>query len=187
LRVARFWGVDLLTGSFSEALNALAVALSNQELASEVLQSLPEDVRAIWQKVLQAGKLPVSQFTRQAGEIRVLGEAKRKREKPDLHPVSPAEVLWYRALIGKGFFSTGQEPQEYVYVPDELIQFFGGQAQKTHQPAIQPAEDKDHAFITRTNGLLILSQLAALLAELRKNNDLPSSLKDPRPLRASFT
>jgi len=32
LRVARFWGVDLLTGSFSEALNALAVALSNQSL-----------------------------------------------------------------------------------------------------------------------------------------------------------
>jgi len=136
--------------------------------------------------VLQAGKLPVSQFTRQAGEIRVLGEAKRKREKPDLHPVSTAEVLWYRALIGKGFFSTGQEPQEYVYVPDELIQFFGGQAQKTHQPAIQPAEDKAHAFITRTNGLELLSKLAALLAELRKRSDFLSSLKDPLPLRTSF-
>ena len=36
-------------------------------------------------------------------------------------PESPAEGLWYRGFLYRGFDSADDEPVEYFYLPDELL------------------------------------------------------------------
>ncbi len=185
-RVSRFWGIDLTLSSFSIALEQLENKLKEPDQASDLIRSLPEDALPAWKALLdQGGRMPSAQFFRQYGEIRVMGEAKRKREQPDLHPASPAEMLWYRALIGKGIFGTGKEPQEYVYIPDELLQLFGEQVPSPQATVLRPAADIDHAFVSPA-GDTLLDALATLLSELRKGTPPPAFKKAPLPLRLAF-
>ena len=185
-RVSRFWGIDLPLSSFSIALEQLENKLKEPGQAAELIGSLPEDALPAWKALLdQGGRLPSAQFFRQYGEIRVMGEAKRKREQPDLHPASPTEMLWYRALIGKGIFGTGKEPQEYVYIPDELLQLFGEQVPSPQAFVLRPAADTDHAFVSLA-GNALLDALATLLSELRKGTPPPTIKKAPLPLRLAF-
>ena len=54
-----------------------------------------------------------------------MGAARRDREKPHLNPASPAEVLFYRALLFRAFFNTDKGPQEFAYIPDDLLELVG--------------------------------------------------------------
>lgn len=184
-RIARLWGIELPSSSFPEALEVLTASLNQRELALEVIQAMPAEAQSAWQLILKTGRVPASQFTRQYGELRIQGEGWRKREEPDLHPVSVTEILWYRGLIGKGFFGKVGEPQEYLYVPDEWVNFFGEQDAKTSALEIRPASAADHAVITPAGGNLI-DRLATLLAELRKNPLYPPLLAETLPVRLAF-
>ncbi len=59
-----------------------------------------------------------------------MGAAKRDREKPYLNPVSACEALYYRALLFRAFFSTDKGPQEFAYIPDDLLPVVQGWEQK---------------------------------------------------------
>jgi len=124
--VAEAWGIDLTAPDAPTALPALLEAILDRRTVMEMVDSLPESAQKALAALLEsAGKMPWTQFARRFGDVRVFGAAKRDRERPDLKPVSPAEILWYRALIGKVFLDLPPEPQEYAYIPDDLVKFIG--------------------------------------------------------------
>ncbi len=100
--VAGLWGLELHARDVHNALPELIQTMLDRPLVEEILTTLPESARRAFED-LQAhqGRLPWSVFSRKYGEIRTFGIARRDRERPDLNPISPAEILWYRALIGK--------------------------------------------------------------------------------------
>jgi len=60
-------------------------------------------------------------FTRKYGDIREAGAGKRDREKLYLQPTSATEILFYRGLLARAFFDTKKGPQEFAYIPDDLL------------------------------------------------------------------
>ena len=66
--------------------------------------------------------MKVGQFERFYGEIRKLGRAQIKREKPHLQGQSLAETLYYRGFIGEGFDKVDDHLIGFIYVPSDLIE-----------------------------------------------------------------
>ncbi len=119
--IAEHWGVQLESMEAKAANTELGGLVLNRELLAEVLEALPpgamQALNALQEK---SGRLPWSQFTRRFGEVREVGPGKRDRDRPDRDPASVAEILWYRALIGRAFFDTGRGTEEFAYIPDDL-------------------------------------------------------------------
>lgn len=131
--IAGLWGVELDAPNARTALNILTRAMLDEALVNEIVESLPTDAREALNVLLeQGGSLPWTQFSRQYGEVRSMGPARRDRERPDLHPQSPTETLWYYGLLGQAFLDQPPEPQQYAYIPEDLLALI-------HAPQLQPA------------------------------------------------
>jgi hypothetical protein len=123
LRVmAELWGLELKSTEADAAREELSVALLEPGLFTEVIESLsPEVDSAITALVNSGGRIPWPTFTRKYGEIREAGAGKRDREKLYLNSTSTTEVLYYRGLLARAFFDTKKGPQEFAYIPDDLL------------------------------------------------------------------
>lgn len=120
--VAEAWGIELNAPDAYTGLPQLVQILVDRTHIVDLLETLPAEARAALDELLaHEGRLSWAIFTRRFGEVRVMGSARRDRERPDLKPASPAEMLWYRALIGRAFFNDPAEPQEFAYIPDDLL------------------------------------------------------------------
>jgi hypothetical protein len=100
-----------------------------------------------------------------------MGAAKRDRQRPDLNPASPAELLWYRALIGKAFFNLPPEPQEFAYIPEDLLEYLQALGASGPQPLGRPASPIENAHVLPASDRL-LDDACTLLAALRLNPKL---------------
>ncbi len=80
-----------------------------------------QEHEALRQLVEQGGRLERARFMRQYGPVRPMGPARLLREKPWQQPVNPAERLWYKGFIFKGFQLTKQGGVEFIYIPDDLL------------------------------------------------------------------
>ena len=170
--VAGAWGIELNSPDAYTALPMLVSAMQNRRLASEVIESLSAGARnALKALIDNDGSLPWSLFCRKFGEVRMMGAAKRDRERPDLYPQSPAELLWYRALIGKAFFNVPPEPQEFVYIPEDLLEFLQTLGVSGSQPLGRPASPVESAHVIPADDRL-LDHACTLLAALRLNPKL---------------
>jgi hypothetical protein len=120
--IATLWGIELAATEAAEAAVELADSLADVELLDEIIATLPKDGRAaLLALASENGRMPWVAFVRRFGEVREMGPGKRDREQPHLHPNSAAEVLWYRALIGKAFFEGEKGLQEFAFIPDDLL------------------------------------------------------------------
>jgi hypothetical protein len=120
--VAELWGLELASGEVDAAAEELSASILDPEPVAELIESLPSEARAALDALIaKDGRLPWAEFTRRFGEVREMGAAKRDREQPHLHPVSPAETLYYRALLARAFFDTPGGPQEFAYIPEDLV------------------------------------------------------------------
>lgn len=120
--IAELWGIELKSIHAEGALEELSAALLKPDLFAEVIDSLsPEADSAITALVNTGGRIPWPTFTRKYGDIREAGAGKRDREKLYLKPASAAEVLYYRGLLARAFFDTQKGPQEFAYIPDDLL------------------------------------------------------------------
>ncbi|NTU74927.1 MAG: hypothetical protein HGA86_02270, partial [Anaerolineaceae bacterium] len=114
--VANTWGIDFNAPDARTGLVTLTHAMLDAHLANEVVDALPEGAHQVLQALADGdGRLLWAAFIRQFGEVRSMGPAKRDRERPDLRPASPAELLWYRGLVGRAFVNTDSDPQEFAY------------------------------------------------------------------------
>ncbi len=172
--VANAWGISLNAPDLQKARPIVINALKDANLVLEMIEALPNEARdALNHLAGENGILPWAQFSRDFGDVRVMGAAKRDRERPDLNPISPAEVLWYRALIGRAFLKLNNEPQEYAYIPDEILEGIPDPQHK--QPILpgrpaSPGETKNQVPVTD----MILDDCTTILAALRIGIDLES-------------
>lgn len=123
--IGEWWELDL-TGSQKEAcVQALSETLSQLNMPLELGYLGPEEAGAFEELVQAGGRMPVAAFERNHGEVRLMGPGRLEREEPWLDPVSPAEALWYRGFIFRGFDESDvSELVEYYYLPTELLAHF---------------------------------------------------------------
>ncbi len=186
--VAELWGLDLDAPDTSQGLKQLTAAMQQPGLLLEIIETLPPESQQALRRLAQnQGRLPWDAFERQYGPIRQMGPAKRDRELPHLAPVSTSEVLFYHGLLGRDFLNTPQGPQEFAYLPDELLEML-----RHHLPARQPssaagiapgrpARPEEHQTIIPA-GDRILNDLTTLLAARRLGwAHPPQPLTVPQP------
>ncbi len=112
------------------------------------------------------GRVNWNVFTRKYGEVRDFGSAWRDREQPYLNPVSTTEYLWYRGLIARAFLKQGPVPQEFAYVPDDLLPMIPPPTRKYNRPIrVQPTNTREQVEPPYTTRLL--DDLCTVLSALR--------------------
>ena len=167
--IANAWGIEIKAPDSYTARTHLAAEMDNPEIIKEIFEALPEDARNAFNSLLELnGKIPWAKFSREFGEIQVMGSAKRDRERPDLKPKSPTEYLWYRAFIGRAFLGMDSEPQEFAYIPEEIFSCLEPiHIQKKQIPG-RKATPKETQFIQHVSDK-ILNDLCTVLAMYRNN------------------
>lgn len=121
--IAELWGLELDSKNVDAAREKLSVSLLEPKLLAEILDSLsPEADSALTTLVNSGGRIPWPTFTRKYGDVRDAGAGKRDREKLYLKPTSTSEILYYRGLLARAFFDTKKGPQEFAYIPDDLLE-----------------------------------------------------------------
>jgi hypothetical protein len=132
--IAELWGIDLPAGPSSETAHALSRAMLDPEEVGERWEALPASARAILDELLlQGGRLALAELLRRHGPLREMGPGRRDRDKPWRDPASPVEVLWYRGWIGRAFADAPAGPQEFAFIPSDLLALLP-------HPAPQPGE-----------------------------------------------
>jgi hypothetical protein len=170
--VAGLWGIELAAPDAFTAQVSLAQAMRDTLLASEIIETLPAEAKTALQALWENdGIMPWAQFSRSYGEVREMGSARRDRERPDLNPVSPIEMLWYRALIGRHFLHfPPADPQEYACIPDEILEAMPSGRGARSRPPGRPASPAEFAHPYQA-GTRILDHATTLLAMLRTGLD----------------
>jgi hypothetical protein len=103
-----------------------------------------------------------------------MGSAKRDRERPYLTPVSPAEVLWYRGLAMRAFLDTPDGPQEFAYIPGDLLDWLPGARKDSPEPSGRAASPSERAHAIPVSDRL-LDHACTLLSALRMGIPLDST------------
>ena len=122
--IGEWWDLDLTGADKAACIRMLAVTLPQLDLPQEMNYLLPGEAAALAELVAAAGRIPVAAFNREHGEVRLMGPARLEREEPWLDPASPAEMLWYRGFLYRGFDETAEGLIEFYYLPDELLAQF---------------------------------------------------------------
>ena len=172
--VAGLWGIDLESNDTPTAADELAASLLDPQLFDEITASLPPDANAALDALVTAGgRIPWAAFIRMFGDVREMGAGKRDREKPQLKPASISETLYYRALLARAFFDTTGGPQEFAFVPDDLLTLMNrkgdkqsGKAKPAAEPLGRGATPGERAYLLPANDH-ILDDATTLLAALR--------------------
>jgi hypothetical protein len=189
--VAGLWGLELDSNETDAALKELCASLLDPDLLAEILEALnPEAQTALEALVAKNGRVPWVEFTRRFGDVREMGAGKRDREKPHHNPASTAEILFYRALLARAFFNTANGPQEFAYIPDDLLKLIHYKEHKIQEekekeisvdsvdsvvhpePLGRPATPVEKAHSIPSNDL-ILDDATTLLAALRLGIEPP--------------
>jgi hypothetical protein len=166
--IAGAWGLDLNAPDARTALPQLIEGLHDAALVKEILDVLPPDAHEALKMLLSNdGHLTWAMFSRRFGDVRPMGPGRRDRERPDLKPASNTEILWYRALIGRTFLHfPPAEPQEYAYIPDDLLDYLIQLATHSLPPLGRPASPGECSHEQLADDQ-ILDHACTLLAALR--------------------
>lgn len=179
--IAEFWGLELESADVDSAREELSASLLDFELLAELMDSLsPQANSALTDLVNSGGRIPWATFTRKYGDIREMGAGKRDRERPHLKPASTAELLFYRGLLARAFFETDKGPQEFAYIPEDLLLLVEShQTGAEEQPAVaealgRPASPREQGTVIPANDT-ILDDATTLLAALRMGRNMESA------------
>jgi len=120
--IAELWGLDPPDRAGAEAAVSLARQMLEPDLAGEIAQTLPGAAHKSLSFLLEHdGRAPLAELGLRFGPMRSVGPGRRDREQPWRDPGAALDSLWYRGLIGLGFFETPTGPQEFAFVPDDLL------------------------------------------------------------------
>ncbi len=165
--IADLWGEKLAEQELPAAITELSAWILTRSRVERLVESLPEEAKAALTDMSgHNGRLPWAGFTRQYGEVREMGAARRDREQPHKQPISPAETLWYRGLIARAFFDTPSGAEEFAYIPTDLLMLFPGTAEAGTVRLGRQASASEYAQVFMADDR-ILDQSCTLLAALR--------------------
>ncbi|MFZ5909228.1 MAG: helicase-associated domain-containing protein [Chloroflexota bacterium] len=189
LRIAAgLWSLELEARDAESAAAELAASLLDPGLLAETLDVLPADARdALAALVANQGRIPWPEFARRFGDIREMGPGKRDREGPHFQPASPAEALYYRALLAKAFFDAPGGALEFAYIPEDLLALI--QSKEATSPGKtdvlgRPASPGEKVHPLPASGSL-LDDATTLLAALRMGI-APPETDVPQPVLEGF-
>jgi hypothetical protein len=169
--VAEFWGLEFSAPDARVGLQRLAPLLIDSALVIQVVDDLPPPARQALGDLLQnEGRLSWALFTRRHGIIREMGAGRRDREKPYLYSASPAECLWYRGLVARGFFDVPTGPEEFAYIPDDLSSLLPEIEVGVTVLLGRPASPAEKAIILPANEIIV-DHACSLLAAIRMGTD----------------
>jgi hypothetical protein len=165
--VAELWDIPLNAPDARAGLQRLLPALQDPVRVSDVVDGLPASARTALNDLIQAeGRLSWSRFTRRYGSVREMGPGRRDRERPHRRPASAGEALWYHALVCRAFFDTPDGPQEFAYIPLDLLDRLPVIASETSSVLGRAASPAERALPQPPNDS-ILDDACTLLAALR--------------------
>lgn len=168
-QIAQLWAIDAPEQDKESLLVTLALHLAEADLVTAHLATLPESAKTVL-SILKAngGKMLWSSFSHRFGEIRALGQAKRKKEKPWDFPASESERLWYHGFVGRDFLRVGDELQEMAYIPDELLALLPEElAPMALSQELPPFDDESDVSLQTQASSRVLDEACTLLAALR--------------------
>ena len=169
--IAELWGIELQAAERRTFLVELAKAMTSKDLFEEVFSSLPSSaVDALVNLGAIGGKMPWQTFEHAHGELRPMGPARRKREKPHRFPQNTAEKLWYLGLVGRAALRENQELSEFAFIPEEFLAWLPepDQAKVEGTTARQlPAWSSIKVTACPTRGDQVLDDICTLFAALR--------------------
>jgi len=184
--IGEWWEMDLTGLDKVACVKTLAQALVQLDMPQELLYLSPEEAAALRELIQAEGQVPVATFSRTHGEVRLMGPGRLEREEPWFDPVSPAESLWYRGFLFRGFDETAEGVIEFYYLPDELLAQFpetGGKATAiapvSSPTSLQPVPAPK---LVHTAVHDAVDDLTTLLAAAQTTSLGPETLAGIRPL-----
>jgi hypothetical protein len=121
--IADFWHVESPVMDSPQERAALVRRMLEPSSFSRVVSELSEEAgKALSDLQQNDGRILWNIFTRKFGEVREFGSSRRDRDQPYLQPVSPVEVLWYRALISRAFMKKSGFLQEFAFIPTDIME-----------------------------------------------------------------
>jgi hypothetical protein len=171
--IADLWRLDFDPPDVRVGIQRLTQMLLQAELAGEVVDTLPDKAqKALAELARNQGALPWATFTRRHGALREMGAARRDRERPfENANASATEALWYRGLIGRTFFDTPDGPQEFAFIPGDLLDVLP-KPDDLEDPILgRPASPIERSYPLLANES-ILDDACTLLAALRMEKSL---------------
>jgi len=176
--VAALWGLDLRRGSAAMLAGELSRAMLDPGLLSEIIDGLPPLAYAALEAVQRnEGRLPLADLTRKYGPLRQMGPGRRDREQPWRNGPSALEALWYRGLIARSFLDTPAGPQEFGYIPDDLLAQLPATEAGPETITPKPATQLEQVWPTAD---WAVDDLVTLLAALRRRPPAANSLSAER-------
>jgi hypothetical protein len=165
--IADLWGLSVDAPDLRNALPRLAALLLDRPLVTEIVSDLPAEARLALDDLLNHdARMPWALFTKRYGVLREFGPARRDREHPHRTPISPAEMLWYRGLLARAFFDSPTGPEEFAYIPSDLVDLLPEPQTGLVAALGRPASPLERAFPLPPSDR-ILDHACTLLAALR--------------------
>ncbi len=122
--IAEKWAVTLEPATTEPQRIQLISKITHKTTFTETFAILSDSARqAMIDLKIMGGTQPWVEFARRYGDIRIMGPARRNRERPDHTPINAAEELYYAGMIGKEFLPGTNEPQEFAFIPKEILLF----------------------------------------------------------------
>ncbi|MCS6845756.1 MAG: helicase-associated domain-containing protein [Caldilineales bacterium] len=171
--IAEVNGVRLASNAARAMAEQLAKELSDPAYLPAVVASCSLPAQAALRDLLdRGGHMPWTTFALRYGFIRPMGPGRLEREQPHRAPASPAEELWYRGLIFRGFRSAGAGLAEFVYIPADVAQQLSLPPTPVPSASLpaQPAPSRVHAF-----GDGLLHDMGTLLAFVQAGQAQPAT------------
>jgi len=171
-------GAVLTSNHQATAADQLAAQLSDATSVAITLTELPPaEMDAL--SVLQAmgGWMEMHRFARPFGAVRAMGSARLERERPWLSPVNPAEGLWYRGLIFKGFRQTETGVAQVVYIPDDLLPLLPELSSDESSFTLEPTSAPPHILAANAN---LVEDMLGVLVYVRNHDVRPAPDGSPR-------
>ncbi|MCP4428120.1 MAG: hypothetical protein GY803_26840 [Chloroflexi bacterium] len=192
--IGEWWELDLTGADKQTCVKALAEKLAQLDMPQETRFLPPEEAAALTDLAAQNGRIPVAAFSRTHGEARLMGPGRLEREEPWFDPISPAEALWYRGFLYRGFDETAEGMIEFYYLPHELLAQLPQEeepsiVEETAVPALPPAAEPETWETTVTDAVDDLTTILALAQQTQfqsGNLDWPRYLLNPDPDRRSL-
>ncbi len=182
--IGEWWELDLVGVDKAACVKQLAERLAMLDILQEVQFLGPEEAAAVMDLANHNGRIPVATFARDHGEVRMMGPAALEREEPWFDPISPAEALWYRGFLYRGFDETAEGVIEFYFLPDEFVAQFPKPekpqkaVKETAEFALKPVEQPEKWETAVTHAVDDLTTLLALAQSTSLQPDKLDQLDD---------
>jgi hypothetical protein len=163
-------GVSLSAPNPRAAAVELAAALKAPGALELLLDRVLDDpARAALAALLEhQGRHPAAAFIRRFGDVRPLGPNALDRERPWETPATAAEALYFNGLAGRAFMDSEQGPQEFFYIPSDLMPLLPAMTSPlTVHPAQAVAPADPAAPETRIASSVLVDDAVTLLAAIQ--------------------